>query len=27
VVPPCIAAVAKPERKKLFRLDDEGGVQ
>ena len=27
VVPPCVAAEAKPERKKLPRLDDEGSVQ
>ena len=27
VVPPCVAAEAKPERKKLPRLDDEGRVQ
>ena len=26
-VPPCVAAKAKPERKKLPRLEDEGGVQ
>jgi hypothetical protein len=26
-VPPCVAAEAKPERKKLPRLEDEGGVQ
>ena len=25
--PPCIAAKAKPERKKLPRFEDEGGVQ
>jgi len=26
-VPPCVAAVTKPERKKLPRLEDDGGVQ
>lgn len=26
-VPPCVAAETKPERKKLPRLEDEGGVQ
>jgi len=26
-VPPCVAAEAKPERKKLPRLEDKGGVQ
>jgi hypothetical protein len=26
-VPPCVAAEAKSERKKLSRLEDEGGVQ
>jgi hypothetical protein len=27
VVPPCVAAEAKPERKKLPRLEDEGGAE
>lgn len=26
-IPACVAAEAKPERKKLPRLEDEGGVQ
>ena len=26
-IPPCIAADSKPQRKRLPRLEDEGGVQ
>jgi len=26
-IPPCVAAEAKPERKKLPRIKDEGGVE